>query len=101
MAFPAVPIFFYNQIDGRGPISIRDSFDEHYDTIRWWAEQGKPLEINDPHQWGLRYASDDLQVTDHVLVRRDRPEAGHQKLRDAADVRTAARTSARWTIWPR
>jgi uncharacterized protein (TIGR01319 family) len=68
MAFPAVPIFFYNQIDGRGPISIRDSFDEHYDTIRWWAEQGKPLEINDPHQWGLRYASDDMQVTDHVLV---------------------------------
>jgi uncharacterized protein (TIGR01319 family) len=68
MCFPAVPIFFYNQIDGRGPISIRDSFDEHYAAIRWWAEQGKPLEINDPHQWGLRYASDDMQTTDHVLV---------------------------------
>jgi uncharacterized protein (TIGR01319 family) len=68
MAFPAVPIFFYNELDGRGPISIRDSFREHYDTIRWWAERGKPLEINDPHQWGLRYASDDMQVTDHVLV---------------------------------
>lgn len=68
MAFPAVPIFFYNQIDGRGPISIRDSFDEHYRTIRWWAEAGKPLEINDPHQWGLRYASDTIQVMDHVLV---------------------------------
>jgi len=68
MAFPAVPIFFYNELDGRGPISIRDSFAEHYDTIRFWAEQGKPLEINDPHQWGLRYASDDMQVTDHVLV---------------------------------
>ena len=34
MAFPAVPIFFYNELDGRGPISIRDSFREHYDTIR-------------------------------------------------------------------
>ena len=68
MAFPAVPIFYYNELDGRGPISIRDSFAEHYDTIRYWAEQGKPLEINDPHQWGLRYASDDMQVTDHVLV---------------------------------
>ncbi len=67
MAFPAVPIFYYNELDGRGPISIRDSFTEHYDTIRWWAKQGKPLEINDPHQWGLRYASDDMQVTDHVL----------------------------------
>jgi uncharacterized protein (TIGR01319 family) len=67
ICFPAVPIFFYNELDGRGPISIRDSFREHYDTIRWWAQQGKPLEINDPHQWGLRYASDDMQVTDHVL----------------------------------
>ncbi len=67
MAFPAVPIFYYNELDGRGPISIRDSFDEHFRTIEWWAEQGKPLEINDPHQWGLRYASDDMQVTDHVL----------------------------------
>ncbi len=68
MCFPAVPIFYYNELDGRGPIAIRDSFREHYDTIRWWAEQGKPLEINDPHQWGLRYASDDMQVTDHALV---------------------------------
>ncbi|MCL4294621.1 MAG: glutamate mutase L [Anaerolineae bacterium] len=67
ICFPAVPIFFYNQLDGRGPISIRDSFTEHYQTIGWWAERGKPLEINDPHQWGLRYASDDMQVTDHVL----------------------------------
>jgi uncharacterized protein (TIGR01319 family) len=67
MAFPAVPIFYYNELDGRGPISIRDGFDEHFRTIEWWAQQGKPVEINDPHQWGLRYASDDMQVTDHVL----------------------------------
>jgi hypothetical protein len=67
IAFPAVPIFYYNELDGRGPISIRDGFDEHFRTIEWWAEQGKPLEINDPHQWGLRYASDDMQVVDHVL----------------------------------
>lgn len=67
ICFPAVPIFFYNELDGRGPISIRDAFDEHYRTIEYWAKVGKPLEINDPHQWGLRYASDDMQVTDHVL----------------------------------
>ncbi len=65
--FPAVPIFFYNRMDGRGPISIHDSFREHYDTIRYWASVGKPCEINDPHQWGLRYATDDMQVADHVL----------------------------------
>ena len=67
ICFPAVPIFFYNELDGRGPISIRDAFDEHFHTIEYWASVGKPLEINDPHQWGLRYASDDMQVTDHLL----------------------------------
>ncbi len=67
ICFPAVPIFFYNQLDGRGPISIHDGFLEHFATIEYWAEQGKPLEINDPHQWGLRNATDDMQVTDHVL----------------------------------
>lgn len=67
ICFPAVPIFFYNELDGRGPISIRGAFDEHFRTIEYWAGVGKPVEINDPHQWGLRYASDDMQVTDHVL----------------------------------
>ncbi|MCK4682377.1 hypothetical protein KAT59_05090, partial [Candidatus Bipolaricaulota bacterium] len=53
MAFPAVPIFYYNQLDGRGPLSIWDGFVEHFDVMRWWASIGKPLEINDPHQWQL------------------------------------------------
>ncbi|MBN1317006.1 MAG: glutamate mutase L [Anaerolineales bacterium] len=68
MAFPAVPIFFYNQLDGRGPISIRDGFDEHFEVMRWWADCGKALEINDPHQWQLRNSTDDMLVTDHVLA---------------------------------
>jgi len=67
MAFPAVPIFYYNQLDGRGPLSIWDGFVEHFDVIRWWGSIGKPLEINDPHQWQLRNCTDDLYVADHVL----------------------------------
>ncbi len=68
MPFPAVPIFFYNKLDGRGPISIRDSFDEHFEVMRWWAGRGKAVEINDPHQWQLRNSTDDLLVTDHVVA---------------------------------
>lgn len=68
MPFPAVPIFFYNKLDGRGPISIRDSFDEHFEVIRWWASIDKPVEINDPHQWQLRNSTDDMLVTDHVIA---------------------------------
>jgi uncharacterized protein (TIGR01319 family) len=68
MPFPAVPIFFYNELDGRGPISIRDGFDEHFEVMRWWAARDKPVEINDPHQWQLRNSTDDLLVTDHVVA---------------------------------
>ena len=68
MPFPAVPIFFYNELDGRGPISIRDGFDDHFEVIRWWAEIDKPVEINDPHQWQLRNSTDDLLVADHVIA---------------------------------
>lgn len=67
MAFPAVPIFYYNQLDGRGPLSIWDGFVEHFNVMRWWASIGKPLEINDPHQWQLRNCTDDMYVADHVL----------------------------------
>lgn len=68
MPFPAVPIFYYNQLDGRGPLPIREGIDEHFEVIRWWASIGKPLEINDPHQWQLRNCSDDMYVTDHVVA---------------------------------
>ena len=67
IAFPAVPIFFYNRLDGRGPLSILDGFEEHFKVMKWWASIGKPLEINDPHQWQLRRCSDDMYVTDHIL----------------------------------
>ncbi|MEW6524049.1 MAG: glutamate mutase L [Bacillota bacterium] len=68
MPFPAVPIFFYNQMDGRGPLPIREGIDEHFEVMRWWARRGKPLEVNDPHQWQLRNCSDDMYVTDHLVA---------------------------------
>ncbi|MGE5484909.1 MAG: glutamate mutase L [Ignavibacteriales bacterium] len=68
MPFPAVPIFYYNQLDGRGPLPIREGIDEHFQVMKWWASIGKPLEINDPHQWQLRNCSDDMYVTDHVVA---------------------------------
>jgi len=76
MPFPAVPIFFYNQLDGRGPIAIKPGFDEHFEVIRWWAKQDKPVEINDPHQWQLRNCSDDMYVTDHFICGLVALEAG-------------------------
>ncbi len=67
ICFPAVPIFWYNQLDGRGPIAIKEGIAEHQKVIKFWGKRNKPVEINDPHQWQLRESSDEIYVIDHLL----------------------------------
>ncbi|MBN2152363.1 MAG: methionine synthase [Candidatus Lokiarchaeota archaeon] len=69
-AWAAIPVFWYSELDGRGPSVLVDAISEHFDAIRWHAAKGIPVEINDPHQWGLRMAPDHIVVTDAYLVAR-------------------------------
>jgi hypothetical protein len=66
-AWAAIPIFWYSELDGRGTASIEDAISEHFAAIKWYAQRGIPVEINDPHQWGLRMAPDHLVVADAYL----------------------------------
>ncbi len=66
-AWAAIPIFWYSQLDGRGPKNLHESIIEHFQAIRWHAEQKIPVEINDPHQWGLRMAPDHFVVADAFI----------------------------------
>lgn len=61
-AWTAVPLYWYNELDGRGERSIETSLKEAQDLIRWHAERGIPVEINEPHHWGLRDAHDVIPV---------------------------------------
>jgi methylmalonyl-CoA mutase cobalamin-binding subunit len=58
IAWPAIPIFWFNQMDGRGPWDVEGSIREHQELIGWYADRGIPVEINEPHHWGLRDAPD-------------------------------------------
>ncbi len=69
-AWAAIPLFWYSELDGRGPSKLVDAIREHFDAIRWHAERGMPVEVNDPHQWGLRMAPDHVVVADAYLVAR-------------------------------
>ncbi len=75
-AWAAIPIFWYSELDGRGPYSLKDAIQEHLDAIKWHALRNIPVEINDPHQWGLRLAPDHLVVADAYLVARIAKELG-------------------------
>jgi hypothetical protein len=66
-AWAAIPIFWFNQMDGRGPLCLKDSIKQHLEAIKWHANQNIPVEINDPHHWSLRNAPDAIAVADMYL----------------------------------
>lgn len=61
-AWTAIPLCWYNELDGRGTRTIEKSIEEAQMLIRWHAERGIPVEINEPHHWALRDAHDVISV---------------------------------------
>jgi hypothetical protein len=66
-AWAAIPIFWFNQMDGRGPLSLEESVKQHLEVIKWHADENIPVEINDSHHWSLRDAPDAIAVADMYL----------------------------------
>lgn len=66
-AWAAIPIFWFNQMDGRGPLKLKESIRQHLKAIKWYAENNIPVEINDSHHWSLRDAPDAIAVADMYL----------------------------------
>ncbi len=61
-AWCAVPLFWFNQMDGRGPWPLEASIREHQQIMDWYGERGIPVELNEPHHWGMRDAPDVIYV---------------------------------------
>lgn len=62
-AWGAIPLCWYNVIDGRSKRSLREAISENQQTMGWYGERGIPVEVNESHQWSLRDAHDSLAVT--------------------------------------
>jgi methylmalonyl-CoA mutase cobalamin-binding subunit len=67
IAWCAIPIFWFNQMDGRGPWDLEGSIREHQKVMAWYGEHGIPVELNEPHHWGLRDAPDVIFVVSAYL----------------------------------
>lgn len=61
-AWSAIPLCWYNELDGRSTRPLEKSIIQSLELIRWHAEKGIPVEINEPHHWGLRDAHDVIPV---------------------------------------
>ena len=64
----AVPLFWFNQLDGRGPADVLSSIREHCRAVAKLAREGIPVEMNDPNHWSSRWASDAVVVADYGLI---------------------------------
>lgn len=61
-AWCAVPLCWYNVLDGRGTRPVRESILEGQQLMKWHAERNIPIEVNEAHQWSLRDAHDTIGV---------------------------------------
>ena len=61
-AWTAIPLCWYNELDGRGTRTLEVSMKEAQELIKWHADRDIPVEINEPHHWGLRDAHDVIGV---------------------------------------
>jgi methylmalonyl-CoA mutase cobalamin-binding subunit len=67
-AWCAIPLFWFNQMDARGPWNLVNSIREHQKVMRWYGEHNLPVELNEPHHWGMRDAPDVIFVVAAYLA---------------------------------
>jgi methylmalonyl-CoA mutase cobalamin-binding subunit len=66
-AWCAIPLFWFNQMDGRGPWDLEGSIREHQSVMQWYGKHNIPVELNEPHHWGMRDAPDVVFVVSAYL----------------------------------
>src|SRR5690606_32702759 len=67
-AWCAVHLFWYSELDKRGPRKLKDAITENQQVMKWHGERNIPVEVNDPHHWSLRDAHDAIGVAAAYLA---------------------------------
>jgi len=67
-AWCAIPLFWFNRMDGRGPWDLEGSIREHQKVMAWYGERNIPVELNEPHHWGMRDAPDVVFIVSAYLA---------------------------------
>ena len=67
-AHQAVPLFWFNELDGRGETPVLDSIREHQATVAALARNGIPVEMNDPNHFSSRWGHDTVFCADYGLI---------------------------------
>ncbi len=68
IAWHALSFWWFSQIDGRGPYSVKQNLEQHFETLRYIAQSGKPFEPNIPHHFAFRGSDDASYVLSAYLA---------------------------------
>ena len=68
IAWHALSLWWFNKMDGRGPLDVYENLKAHIETIKYIATTGKPFEPNIPHHFGFRGADDTTYVLSAYLA---------------------------------
>lgn len=67
IAWHALSLFWFNELDGRGPYDVLTNLNQHISTIEYAANTNKPFEANISHHFAFR-GSDDTSYVLSALV---------------------------------
>lgn len=68
IAWHALSLWWFNELDGRGPNPLYTNLKEHIDTFRYIASVGKPIEPNVPHHFAFRGCDDVTYIISEYLA---------------------------------
>lgn len=68
MAWHALSLWWFNELDGRGDNSLYNNLKEHIDTIDYIAFVGKPFEANVSHHFAFRGCDDVTYIVSAFLA---------------------------------
>ena len=68
IAWHALSLWWFNNIDGRGPNSVLENLKQHFEALKVIAQHGKPFEPNIPHHFSFRGGDDYTYVLSAYLA---------------------------------
>jgi hypothetical protein len=68
IAWHALSFWWFNRLDGRGPLDLQENLDQTFDAMRFIAFSKKPLEANVSHHFAFRGADDVTYIASNYLT---------------------------------
>ena len=72
----ALSLWWFNELDGRGPNDLYHNLQEHIDAIRYIATVNKPVETNVPHHFAFRGCDDVTYIVSGYLAAKTAKRCG-------------------------